>query len=101
MLMSCTSTVFPYPTLFRSRQHIGRARRRGNDIDTAEAGEVAQDRALDAEVVRDDREVTFLPVRVRHGRSDIADDGETISNLHALAHAVVEVHVGHRLPATE
>ena len=36
-------------------QHLGRGRRGRHDLDRAEAGEVAQDRALDAEVEGDDR----------------------------------------------
>ena len=36
-------------------EDVGRRRRRRHDLDRAEPGEVAQDRALDAEVVGDDR----------------------------------------------
>ena len=48
----------------RAGEHVGGRGRGGHDLDGAERGEVAQDRALDAEVVGDDRGRPPSPTRV-------------------------------------
>ena len=55
-------------------QHVGRRRRGRDDVDRAEAGEVAKDRPLDAEVVGDDRERAIGADRVRRRRGDGGDE---------------------------
>ena len=56
-----------------SGQHVGRRRGRRNHLDGAERREVAQDRALDAEVEGDDAALAG-PDGVRLGRRDLGDE---------------------------